>query len=88
MKFFIVLSIVFATAYGFYTAPGEVTADVFDEEIDDNQISRISSGQPIKKGEYLDFCYISVQFNNKYQTCGCSIYDNSNIITTARCVHE
>lgn len=49
---------------------------------------RIASGLTAKKGENLDFCYLSIHFFNKQQNCGCSIIDSTHVATSARCVVE
>ena len=49
---------------------------------------RIASGEVAKKGEFLDFCHLTVSFVEKQKTCGCAIYDTDLIITSARCVIE
>lgn len=79
---------IFVSAHGFYTAPGEVTAEAFDDENENDLVSKISNGKPLKRGEFLEFCYLSIQFNNKFQTCGCFIWNKNFVVTTARCVQE
>lgn len=41
-----------------------------------------------RKEENLDFCYLTVRFQQKSQSCGCFIYDANYVATTARCVYE
>lgn len=50
--------------------------------------SKIATGSEAKKGEYPEFCYLSIGFFNKLQTCGCWIYDKQYVVTSARCVVE
>lgn len=49
---------------------------------------RIALGDDGKKGENLDFCYITVNFYEKQKTCGCIIATEKWVVTTARCVYE
>jgi hypothetical protein len=70
-----------------YVAPGEVTFESFDFE-DQLGDQKIASGLAGKKGENLDFCYLSINFFNKRQSCGCSIVDSNQVVTSARCVVE
>jgi hypothetical protein len=83
MKFFLLFSLTFVAAYGFYTAPGEINAENFEDFE-----QRIASGTALKKGLFLDLCYISINFFQKQQTCGCLIFSEQYVVTTARCVVE
>lgn len=49
---------------------------------------KISSGAPIKNGEFLDFCYLKIRFVTIEKTCGCTIFEENVIATTARCLYE
>lgn len=49
---------------------------------------KTGTGKPAKKGENPDFCYLSIKFYNKKQTCGCWIYDTQYVVTSGRCVVE
>lgn len=90
----IILSVLFVAASAhypseFFAAPGEVTGDTFDDfNKFINNGSRTASGVAGKKGENLDLCYISVQFQQKSQSCGCFVYDTNYVATSARCVFE
>jgi secreted trypsin-like serine protease len=79
-NFVLLMSAVFVSCY---IDPGEVTLENFDF-LD----SRIASGIAAKKGENLDFCYLSINFFNKQQSCGCLILSPDYVITSARCVVE
>lgn len=73
----------------FYLAPGEITSENFSDFSDFlNKNARISSGVAGRRGENLDFCYISVRFQQKSQTCSCVVMDNLWVATSARCVIE
>lgn len=80
----LILNLVFAIATSaFYTAPGEITAENFSV-----RSGRIASGFEAKKGENLDFCYLSIGFFQKSQSCGCMIVNERYVVTSARCVVE
>lgn len=85
MKFCVLFSIIFGVAFGGYTKPGEITADNLESFA---TLNKITAGTALKKGQFLDFCYISVNFFQKQQTCGCFIYNEQFVATTARCVVE
>ena len=89
MKSLVILSLLFVVASSFYTAPGEITGENF-EDINKflSNLTRAASGVKAKNGENLDFCYLSIRFHQKSQSCGCFIYDNNYVATTARCVYE
>lgn len=96
MKFFVVfaLFIVAAQAVPYYMPPGLVTADTQEDFLKDLQSSgakigeKIASGSEPKKGEYPDLCYLSIQFYEKTQSCGCWVFDKQYVVTSARCVTE
>lgn len=79
----LILSFVFFVSVSAFIEPGQIQADKLDYNL-----ARTSGGKPIKKGEFTDFCYLSVFFEQKYKNCGCAIYDNKHVITSARCVVE
>lgn len=99
MKFIIVLAVIFSVALSspspYYLEPGAVTLDTYEEFLKEHekQISRvetekIASGIAAKRGEYPELCYLSIQFFNKQQTCGCFIWDKHHVVTSARCLRE
>ena len=96
MKFFVIFSlfIVAAQAVPYYMAPGLVTADTQEDFLKELETSgakvgnKIASGTEPKKGEYPDFCYLSIKFYEKSMSCGCWIYDKQHVITSARCITE
>jgi secreted trypsin-like serine protease len=66
-------------------------ADVASDEILSESLSRkgrIASGSAGKKGENLEFCYLSIGFFQKHQTCGCVIMNEEWVMTSARCAYE
>lgn len=85
MKFLTILPILVAAAIAdpseYLILPGELT-------IQDNYNSKIASGQPAKKGENLDYVYLTIQFQQKSQTCGGFIFNENYVVTSARCVVE
>lgn len=50
--------------------------------------SRAASGTTARRGENLDFCYLSVRFQHKWLICGCVLMDSQWVATSARCVIE
>lgn len=104
LSFFIVASLATPAPVLDYLKPGQVTADNYEEflsqrkELDEiaallsgeSRIgnSKISSGSDAKKGDYPEFCYVSIGFFSKIQVCGCWIYDKQYVVTSARCVVE
>lgn len=82
MKSLVIISVLFV-GVSCYIEPGEIHAEKLDYSL-----ARTAGGKPIKKGEFTDFCYLSVFFEQKYKNCGCVIYDNKHVITSARCVVE
>lgn len=89
MKSLVILSLLFVAASSFFTAPGEITGDNF-EDINKflSNLTRTASGVKAKRGENLDFCYLSIRFFQKSQSCGCFVYDANYVATSARCVYE
>jgi hypothetical protein len=41
-----------------------------------------------KHGEVNEFCYLVMKFKNKWQTCGCFVFDKYHVVTSARCLVE
>lgn len=41
-----------------------------------------------KHGEVNEFCYLSIKFQSKRQTCGCFLLDKYHVVTSARCLME
>lgn len=66
-----------------FVAPGEISIKNFSPES-----AKIASGVAAKRGENLDFCYLSILFIRKRQTCGCFILSEEFVMTSARCVYE
>lgn len=84
MKRLVVFLVILVEVYGSYIAPGQITA-----QKPEGSLSRVAAGgKQVNKGEFLDFCYISVVFAEKYKNCGCVIYDEMHVVTSARCVVE
>lgn len=83
MKVTVILFFVFFIGVNCYIEPGGIFAEKFD-----NSLAKTSNGKAIKKGEFTDYCYLSVFFEQKYKNCGCAIYDDKHVITSARCVVE
>jgi secreted trypsin-like serine protease len=86
MKVFLLLAVVIAGAFSEefdIIAPGEFTAD--DLLAGNN---RIGSGVAAKKGENLDYVYLTVQFIQKTQNCGGVLVDKQWVATSGRCVYE
>lgn len=81
LKIFLILLLI--STISAYVAPGENTIGNFSDE---NQ--RIASGVAAKKGENVDFCYLTINFLQKKQNCGCFIYNKNYVGTSARCVVE
>lgn len=97
MKFVIVLSLFIVASQATpapvldFLKPGEVTADTYEEFNSGFEIggdSRIASGTNAKKGDYPELCYLTIGFFNKMQNCGCWIYAQQYVVTSARCVVE
>jgi hypothetical protein len=102
MKILIIFSVFFAkvlsTPNPYYIEPGKITIDSHEEFLSEQENEKLNSkfetegrialGTPAKKGEFNELCYISVTFFNKQQTCGCFIYDEQNVVTSARCLRE
>lgn len=80
----------------YYMEPGAVSFDTYELFLDEqkNVINRIEDGEKIasgvaaKKGNYPELCYLSIEFYQKQQTCGCYVHDEYHVITSARCVIE
>lgn len=49
---------------------------------------RIASGIAAKRGENLDFCYISIKRDGIEETCGCLIASPLYVVTSAQCLME
>lgn len=96
MKLLIILSALVASVLStpYYIEPGQVTLDTYEEYLKEQQLlntrvesdQKIAAGTAAKKGEYPEFCYISVQFYQKQQSCGCFIWEKQYVVTAARCV--
>lgn len=71
-----------------YLEPGAITAENFGSTFKGAESLRSEGVYIPEKGELLDFCYVSSIFNQKHQTCGCTIYDEYHVITPASCVIE
>lgn len=79
-----------------YIEPGEVNPQSQKQFLNqfkliyDNRKSatRIANGFAAKFGEVNEFCYLSNNFFNKRQNCGCVIVDNCHVLTSASCVKE
>lgn len=76
-----------------YIEPGAITDEIIEEYLLNEEAriggnSKISTGFVARRGEYPEFCYLSIRFFNKLQTCGCWIYDTQYVVTSARCVVE
>jgi hypothetical protein len=84
MSIFMIFCSILISVSALYVKPGEV--EITDESFE--ELQKIAGGLPSKKGEMLSFCYISVNFFQKQQTCGCLIYNSQYVVTTARCVVE
>lgn len=52
--------------------------------------ARVAGGFPPKSNEFLDFCFVNVDFISKCALCGAVILPNYNqyLLTSARCVAE
>lgn len=66
--------------------PGEI----FDEnsELFASELNKIAYGIAANPGEVNEFCYLTVRFFNKQQTCGCFLLDRYHVVTSARCLVE
>lgn len=102
MKLFVVFAVLLVSALAspapnpFYVEPGFANADTYEEFLEQlkntgsrvNDDQKIASGTAAKKGEFNDFCYLSISFFQKSQTCGCYIAHPQYVVTSARCVKE
>ena len=92
MKFLCVfaLLLVAAKATPYYMSPGLINSETQEEFLKELETpgGRIASGNEAKKGEFPEFCYLSVRFYEKSVSCGCWIYDKQHVVTTARCIEE
>lgn len=92
MKFLcaFVLFVVAAQATPYYMPPGLINSETQEEYLKelDTSVTRIASGNEAKKGEYPEFCYLSIRFFENSVSCGCWIYAKQHVITTGRCVIE
>lgn len=99
MKFFVVFALFVAAAQAepFFMEPGLVNAETHDEFLKEIATltptggkvnEKIASGTEAKKGEFPDFCYLSIGFYEKTKSCGCWIYAQQWVVTSARCVVE
>jgi hypothetical protein len=79
---FVLVATASAISYNAKVIPDEITEENFQ------RIGRIASGNDALAGENLDFCYITIGFFQKTQTCGCTIWWKTWIVTSARCVYE
>ena len=79
-----------AQATPYYMPPGLINSETQEEFLKEIETSggRIASGNEAKKGEFPEFCYLSVRFYEKSVSCGCWIYDKQHIVTSARCLVE
>lgn len=61
---------------------------VLSKDIALKQNYRIASGTAGKRGENLDFCYISAKVDGLEETCGCLIASPLYVVTSAQCLTE
>lgn len=60
-------------------------ADAIQNDDDD---TRVSSGEKDKRRENIEMCWMNVTFQNQWQLCGCTLIDPQWIVTTRLCVYE
>lgn len=86
---FFVLALADPRETKFDVAPGEINAENFGQlsQYFTNN-SRIASGTAGKKGENLYYCYVSVNFIQKSQVCGCTLVNAQFVVTSGRCCIE
>ena len=89
LKFIVNLAllVVAAQATPYYIPPGFVNAEIQEEFLKKSE-GKIASGVKAGKGEYPEFCFLSIKFFEKSMSCGCWIYEKQYVVTSARCVVE
>lgn len=93
MKFLVILTflVVAAQSSPYYMPPGFVNVEIQEEFLKNSEAKaegKIASGVKAGKGEYPEFCFLSIKFLEDSRSCGCWIYERQYVATSARCVMQ
>lgn len=86
LKFFVVsVYIMIAASGAIVEKPGETLEA---KQSLNETVTKISEGKPVKRGQVIDYAFLTVAFINQVQVCGGVLITDEWVLTSATCLYE